>query len=172
MKQKGMKAATRELENADSARARSQLRHLHSVNIWMLRSFALFVMKRPYSVTRLEPRFSVADDFRNEQPSSEMLGKLADDYIASGDARFPDFMTRYAGSKNEEAMRRMITSLHEVIPQMSKLWALPDANVRAVGPDAGSMAKPSRFAKLAGFISSRLALSVSEVRGVKGNWQT
>lgn len=117
MKEKLIKAINEEIKTnpGDSAFLRRQLDLMSVANISTFHSFALEVMRRYFYLTDLEPDFKIGDEGTIEIIRRDVLDELFEDYYASGDKEFLDFLMRYSSDRNEKAVKENILELYKTL---------------------------------------------------------
>ncbi|MDR1028869.1 MAG: UvrD-helicase domain-containing protein, partial [Clostridiales Family XIII bacterium] len=128
MRRKIVGAVSAELERKDSAFLREQLQRVFSASISTFHSFALGILRRYYYIIDMEPSLGICDEFRKTLLVNEAMDRLFDEYFerddavgadgGAGDPAFTDFLNRYAGAKNENAVRGMIANTHAFIQSL------------------------------------------------------
>ncbi|MDR1778893.1 MAG: UvrD-helicase domain-containing protein [Clostridiales Family XIII bacterium] len=92
-----------------------QLRRLPQASISTFHAFALQILRRYYYLIGLEPSFSVCDEFKRKLLVSEALDTQFEEAFESGDADFTAFLLRYAGARDEEKVRDMVSDVYDFV---------------------------------------------------------
>ncbi|MDR2156589.1 MAG: helicase-exonuclease AddAB subunit AddA [Clostridiales Family XIII bacterium] len=163
MRRKIVDAVSAELEQRDSAFLREQLRRIFAASISTFHSFALGILKRYYYIIDMEPSFKICDEFRKPLLVKEALDTLFDEYFERGDPDFTDFLNRYAGAKNENAVRGMIADTHTFIQSLPDPFGWLRRRTAALSGDPGEFAGSDAFRGLLAAIVRELEAIMSAI---------
>lgn len=109
---------------------RRQLNSLHKANISTFHAFSMEVIRRYFHLIQLEPNFKICDDGQKAILQAEALDDLLTRSFEASDPDFLSFLTCYASSKNENAVREMIIDTHQFIQSIPDPQGWLSAQVR------------------------------------------
>ncbi|MDR0357180.1 MAG: UvrD-helicase domain-containing protein, partial [Clostridiales Family XIII bacterium] len=134
MRRKIIDAVSSESEKSDSEFPIEQLQRVFTASVGTFHSFALGILKRYYYIIDMEPAFNICDEFRKTLLVNEALDALFEEYFErdGGDSDFLDFLNKYAGAKNENAVREMIADSHAFIQSLPDPFAWLESRTEAL----------------------------------------
>ncbi len=123
MKEKIYKSLTKALAQTDSgsdraAYLRRQINGMANAKICTFHKFAMSILRDYYQVIGEKPGFSVCDDARRQLFLTESMNELFEDCFAKKDEDFLFLMDRYTDSKDDEALRRLISDFREFLQSL------------------------------------------------------
>ena len=145
MRQKIIAAMTGLLDENEDPFLRDQVQRIYKARISTFHSFALTILKKYFYLTDQDPAMRICDEFRADIIAGEALDRLFDEFFASGDEEFLDFLRKYATSKSERTVRDMITNLYKFIRTMPDPFRWLDESVERLECGAKEFLKSKMF---------------------------
>lgn len=123
MREKIVNAIAKELDEAEaehsdpqkSAFLRQQLNIIHRTNISTFHAFAMDVIRRYFYLIDMEPNFKICDEAQKTILQAEAMEQLFSDMFESCSQDFVDFLSKFALTKNDNAVKDMIYEVHSFI---------------------------------------------------------
>lgn len=114
-------------ENSQSSRKasflRAQLNMIHRVNISTFHAFAVEVIRRYFYLTDIEPNFKICDEAQSTILQAEAMEQLFIDLFESRSQDFLEFLSKFALTKNNDAVKEMIYETHSFIQSIPDSFA-------------------------------------------------
>lgn len=115
-------------ENSQASRKvsflRAQLNMIHRVNISTFHAFSMEVIRRYFYLTDIEPNFKICDEAQRTILQAEAMEQLFSDLFESRSQDFLEFLSKFALTKNDDAVKEMIFEAHRFIQSIpdSFVW--------------------------------------------------
>ncbi|MDD4564999.1 MAG: helicase-exonuclease AddAB subunit AddA [Eubacteriales bacterium] len=103
---------------------RTQLNLIHRVNISTFHAFSMEVIRRYFYLTDIEPNFKICDEAQRTILQAEAMEQLFSDLFESRSQDFLEFLSKFALTKNDDAVKEMIFETHHFIQSIpdSFIW--------------------------------------------------
>lgn len=103
---------------------REQLNLIHRANISTFHSFSMEVIRRYFYLVDIEPSFKICDEAQKTILQAEAMEKLFGNLFESSSQDFLDFLSKFALTRNDNAVKDMIYEVHNFIQSIpdSFLW--------------------------------------------------
>lgn len=150
MKERIRRAIEKKLEEyPDNEHLMQQATLIHNAQITTIHSFCLSVIRDHFHVIDLDPGFRTGDEGELKLLRHDVLDGLLEDRYAGGDPRFLDFVSAYAGGRDDKRIEELILKIYEFSRSYPdpKKW-LSDC-VRSYGADTEEELEKSFAVKLA-----------------------
>ena len=161
MREKIVEAISRELEAPaeQTSFLREQLNLIHRANISTFHAFSMEVIRRYFYLIDIEPNFKICDEAQKAILQADAMEQLFSSLFESCSQDFIDFLNKFAGTKNDNAVREMIFETHNFIRSIpdSFAWLRKQAEALACSKEAFE-ASPA-FREIKGEIAGNLALA-------------
>lgn len=115
MREKIVEAIGRELETTNSSYLREQLNLIHRANISTFHAFSMEVIRRYFYLIDIEPNFRICDEAQKTILQAEAMEQLFSGLFESCSQDFIDFLSKFAATKNDDAVKGMIYETHSFI---------------------------------------------------------
>jgi ATP-dependent helicase/nuclease subunit A len=129
-------------ENSRSSRKasflREQLNMIHRVNISTFHAFAIEVIRRYFYLTDIEPNFKICDEAQSTILQAEAMEQLFSELFESRSQDFLEFLSKFALTKNNDAVKEMIYETHRFIQSIpdSFTWLRKKADELSLSKEA------------------------------------
>ena len=159
MREKIVDAISKELEEASEPFLREQLNLIHRSNISTFHAFSMEVIRRYFYLIDVEPNFKICDEAQKTILQADAMEQLFSEQFESGSQDFIDFLTKFAVTKNDNAVKEMIYETHGFIQSIpdSFQWLRERAETLACTPE--EFLNSPAFLEIKGEITRSLALS-------------
>ncbi len=137
---------------------RRQLNSMHKANISTFHAFSMEVIRRYFHLIHLEPNFKICDDAQKTILQTEAMEELFTERFAESSPEFLEFLRRYAGSKNENAVKELIRSTHEFIQSIPDPRGWLDAHVEQLSAGVEEFLRGPAFREMTQRIRGDLRL--------------
>lgn len=117
MREKIVEAISRELEasSENASFLREQLNLIHRANISTFHAFSMEVIRRYFYLIDIEPNFKICDEAQKAILQADAMEQLFSCLFESCSQDFIDFLSKFAASKNDNAVKEMIFETHSFI---------------------------------------------------------
>ncbi|MDD3169593.1 MAG: UvrD-helicase domain-containing protein, partial [Eubacteriales bacterium] len=126
MREKIVAAISRELEGStkNTAFLREQLNLIHRANISTFHAFSMEVIRRYFYLIDMEPNFKICDEAQKTILQADAMEELFGNLFESCSQDFIDFLSKFAITKNDNAVKDMIYEVHNFVQSIpdSFLW--------------------------------------------------
>ncbi|MDE7433073.1 MAG: UvrD-helicase domain-containing protein [Lachnospiraceae bacterium] len=102
MRERILKAIEKELEkNPDNLHLQRQQAYIHNAAITTIHSFCLNLIREHFNDVDLDPGVKVAEPGEIELLKSDVIKEVLEEYYASGDKEFYQFVSQFEGKNND-----------------------------------------------------------------------
>ncbi len=161
MREKIVTAISKELDEStkNTAFLREQLNLIHRANISTFHAFSMEVIRRYFYLLDIEPNFKICDEAQKTILQADAMEQLFSNLFESCNQDFIDFLSKFAMTKNDNAVKEMIYEAHNFIQSIpdSFLWLRARAEELAGSKEA--FEKSEAFREINGEINRNLVLA-------------
>lgn len=125
MREKIVAAISKELEESkNTSFLREQLNMIHRANISTFHAFSMEVIRRYFYLIDIEPNFKICDEAQKTILQADAMEQLFSNMFESCSQDFIDFLSKFAITKNDNAVKDMIYEAHNFIQSIpdSFIW--------------------------------------------------
>ncbi len=163
MREKIASAISRELEESAEAKKtsflREQLNLIHRANISTFHAFSMEVIRRYFYLIDIEPNFKICDEAQKTILQADAMEQLLSSMFESRSQDFVDFLSKYASTKNDNAVKDMIFEVHNFIQSIPDSFAWLREQAEALACSREGFENSSAFREIKGEITRNLALA-------------
>jgi len=164
MREKIVSAISRELEDPDqpphkASFLREQLNLIHRANISTFHAFAMEVIRRYFYLIDVEPNFKICDEAQKTILQAEAMEQLFSEMFESGNMDFIDFLSKFALTKNDEAAKDMIYTVHTFIQSIPDPFDWLREKAAQLSCTKESFAESPAYREIRGEIRRNLSLA-------------
>jgi len=163
MREKIASAISRELEESAEAKKtsflREQLNLIHRANISTFHAFSMEVIRRYFYLIDIEPNFKICDEAQKTILQADAMEQLLSSMFESRSQDFIDFLSKFASTKNDNAVKDMIFEVHSFIQSIPDSFAWLREQAEELACSREDFENSSTFREIKGEISRNLALA-------------
>lgn len=163
MREKIASAISKELEESAEAKKtsflREQLNLIHRSNISTFHAFSMEVIRRYFYLIDIEPNFKICDEAQKTILQADAMEQLLSSMFESRSQDFVDFLSKYASTKNDNAVKEMIFGVHNFIQSIPDSFAWLREKAEALACSREEFENSPAFREIRGEIARNLALA-------------
>ncbi|HYE69560.1 MAG TPA: helicase-exonuclease AddAB subunit AddA, partial [Anaerovoracaceae bacterium] len=156
-------AISKELEESAEAKKtsflREQLNLIHRANISTFHAFSMEVIRRYFYLIDIEPNFKICDEAQKTILQADAMEQLLSSMFESRSRDFIDFLSKYASTKNDNAVKEMIFEVHNFIQSIPDSFAWLREQAEALACSREEFETSPAFREIRGEITRNLALA-------------
>jgi len=153
MREKIVDAISAELEGSSDPFLREQLNLIHRANISTFHAFSMEVIRRYFHLIGIEPNFKVCDEAQKTILQAEAMEQLFSGMYDSRSRDFIDFLSKFAATKNDNAVKEMIYEVHEFIQSIPDSFSWLREQARRLACTREEFEKSPAFREIKGGIA-------------------
>lgn len=162
MREKIVEAISRELDDTEKTRAsflREQLNLIHRANISTFHAFSMEVIRRYFYLIDIEPNFKICDEAQKAILQADAMEQLFSSLFESCSQDFIDFLSKFAVTKNDNAVKEMIFATHNFIQSIPDSFEWLRRQAEALACSREEFEASSAFLEIKGEIARSLTLA-------------
>lgn len=165
MREKIVDAISKELDgisqtnitNKKSSFLREQLNIIHRANISTFHAFSMEVIRRYFYLIDIEPNFKICDEAQKTILQADAMEQLFSNLFESCSQDFLDFLSKFALTKNDNAVKEMIYVVHNFIQSIPESFLWFRERAEALSCTKEEFADSAAFFEIQGEIARSLA---------------
>ena len=163
IREKIVDAISKELEESAEAKKttflREQLNLIHRANISTFHAFSMEVIRRYFYLIDIEPNFKICDEAQKTILQADAMEQLLSNMFESRSQDFIDFLSKYASTKNDNAVKEMIFEVHNFIQSIPDSFAWLREQAEALACSREQFENSPAFREIRSEITRNLALA-------------
>ncbi len=159
-------AAASEMREKIVSAVPEQMSQIHKAHISTFHSFALEVIRRYFHLLGIEPNFKICDDAQRILLQSEAMEQLFRERFQSQDQSFLHFIRIYGSSRNEDAVKAMISETYNFIQSLPDPFSWLEQKAGFLSLDIQGFKDSILYTELLASIDDELAVTAAMCRQV------
>lgn len=159
-------AAASEMREKIVSAVPEQMSQIHKAHISTFHSFALEVIRRYFHLLGIEPNFKICDDAQRILLQSEAMEQLFRERFQSRDQSFLHFIRIYGSSRNEDAVKAMISETYNFIQSLPDPFSWLEQKAGFLSLDIQGFKDSILYTELLASIDDELAVTAAMCRQV------